>query len=238
MARGIDIAPDEFYHVYNRGTEKRDIFVSDRDYERFLGLLYTCNGSKPVDLKLQGSTLYQFLGADRGDSLIDIAAYVLMPNHFHLLVRSRQEGDVSKFMQKLATGYTMYFNTKSGRMGALFQGRFKAKHIHSDEYLAYLISYIHLNPVKLIEPSWKEQGISDKKRAEMFLQQYRWSSYRDFVETGRPERVILQKKALPEYWQDPRSFEVFVTDWLSYEESNEFSRKSVMDSKKYAAVLI
>lgn len=238
MARNVDIAPDEFYHIYNRGTEKRDTFLDERDYERFLGLLYTCNGSKPVDLKLQGSTLYEFLEAERGDVLADVTAYVLMPNHFHLLMRSKKEGDVSKFMQKLATGYTMYFNTKYERTGALFQGRFKAKHVHTDEYLASVISYIHLNPVKLIDPLWKEQGVSDKKKAEVFLSQYRWSSYRDFLEINRPEKVILQKDALPEYWHGPKSFESFVTSWLSYDEENAFSTKSSMTPEKAAPILI
>lgn len=214
MGRNIDIAPDEFYHIYNRGTDKRKIFLTNRDYERFLGLLYACNGSEPVDLKLQGSTLYDFLALDKGKETVDICAYVLMPNHFHLLVRSRVEGSVSKFMQKLATGYTMYFNTRQERSGALFQGRYRANHVHEDTYLAYLIAYIHLNPVKLIEPTWKEAGIADRQRAETFLRDYRWSSYRDYLGDERREKILLNRSVLPEYWNTPKSFEVFVTDWL------------------------
>src|SRR3989344_5719284 len=214
MSRNIDIAPDEFYHVYNRGTDKRKIFLTNRDYERFLGLLYACNGDTPVDLKLQGSTLYEFLALDRGTEAIDVCAYVLMPNHFHLLVRSRREGDISKFMQKLSTGYTMFFNTRQERSGALFQGRYKASHISKDTYLAYLIAYIHLNPVKLVESTWKETGISDKQKAEVFLREYRWSSYKDYLGEDRREKILLNRSALPEYWGTLKSFEEFVTDWL------------------------
>lgn len=219
MSRNIDLAPDEFYHIYNRGTDKRKIFQSDRDYERLLALLYACNGDTRVDLKLQGSTLYEFLALDRGEDTIDLCAYVLMPNHFHLIVRSRTDGDVSKFMQKIATGYTMYFNTRQERSGALFQGRFKARHVDSDTYLAYLIAYIHLNPVKLIEPQWKEGKIANRKKAEDFLRTYRWSSYQDYLGVERREKVIIDKNALPEYWSAPRSFEAFVTDWLGHDVS-------------------
>ncbi len=217
MSRNIVLAPDEFYHVYNRGTEKRDIFLSEKDYERFAGLLYACNGDKPVDLKLQGSTLYDFLEADRGAYGVDICAYALMPNHFHILLRSRADGDISKFMQKLSTGYTMYFNTRRQRSGSLFQGRFKARHVNRDAYLAYLISYIHLNPIKLIEPEWKNTKILDRGRAKDFLKSYRWSSYRDYAGEARVESRIVSKSALPEYWDSPKTFEHFVTDWLEYE---------------------
>ncbi len=219
MGRNIALVPDEFYHVYNRGTEKRDIFLSEKDYERFVGLIYACNGDKPVDMKLQGSTLYDFLESDRGAYSVDICAYALMPNHFHLLLRSRDTGDISRFMQKLSTGYTMYFNTRRQRSGALFQGRFKARHVNKDAYLAYLISYIHLNPVKLIEPEWKSTKILDRGRAENFLKSYRWSSYRDYAGEARAESRIVSKAALPEYWHNPKTFEHFVTDWLEHEET-------------------
>ena len=212
--RRDSIAPGEFYHIYNRGTEKRTIFMNDKGYERFLALLYACNSRKAVDLKLQGSTLYEVLGLDGGGAVVDVGAYCLMPNHFHLLIKSKNEGDVSKFMQKVSTGYTMYFNTREERTGALFQGRFKARHVPTDTYLRYLIAYIHLNPVKLIEPAWKETGISDRQKAVDYLRTYRWSSYLDYLGEKRGENVLLNKSALPEYWSTKKSFEEFVTDWL------------------------
>ncbi len=232
MSRNIDLAPDEFYHIYNRGTEKRTIFVSNKDYERFVALLYACNGDKPVDLKLQGSTLEEYIASDRGEDIVDLCAYVLMPNHFHLLVRSRAEGDVSKFMQRISTGYTMYFNTRNDRSGALFQGRFKARHAHTDTYLAYLIAYIHLNPIKLIDPTWKENGIPDRKKAEDFLRVYRWSSYQDYLGIERRENVLVSKNALPEYWSDRKSFETFVTDWLEHDISRQLPQALTIQTKR------
>jgi putative transposase len=160
MQRSFHFAPREFYHLYNRGTEKRKIFLCRADYARFLALLYLANQETPTVLKIQGRTLEELVEERSGTPLVEIATYCLMPNHFHLLVRGVEEGGVGKFMQKLTTGYTMYFNKKNERTGTLFQGRYKATHVADDRYLRYLISYIHLNPIKLIEPKWKETGIS------------------------------------------------------------------------------
>ena len=110
----------------------------------------------------------------------------------------------------------MYFNIRQERSGALFQGKFKASHVDRDAYLAYLIAYIHLNPVKLIEPGWKEAGILDKPKAEEFLREYRWSSYQDYLGEERREKALISEAALPEYWSTRRSFGVFIADWLGH----------------------
>jgi putative transposase len=214
MTRSFNFAPGEFYHLYNRGTEKRDIFTSQSEKERFLSLLYLANQTDAVDIKLQGSTL---LEQERtSEPIIEIASYCLMPNHFHLLVREKEDGGISKFMQKVTTGYTMYFNKKHDRSGSLFQGRFKATHVADDRYLRYLISYIHLNPVKLIEPKWKEVGLFDLVRAEKYIEQYLGSSYLDYLGKQRPENKIIERKVLPEYFSSGADFKTFVTEWLTY----------------------
>ena len=160
--------------------------------------------------------MIQLLALERGEPLVDLCAYCLMPNHFHLLVRERSSGGISRFMQKLTTGYTMYFNTRRERTGALFQGRFKAEHAKEDRYLKYLISYIHLNPVKLIESKWKETGIVNRKRAETYLEQYRWSSFGDYCGLERPEGALINQSALPAYHETPHDFKESVTEWLGY----------------------
>ena len=216
MARTFLFAPGEFYHIYNRGTEKRNVFMSRADRNRFMALLYFANQNEPVDLKLQGRTLLEIVEPRAGTPLVGIVAYCLMPNHFHLLIREIEEGGISKFMQKLTTGYTMYFNKKYERNGSLFQGRFKATHVADDIYLRYLISYIHLNPIKLIEPKWKEAGIANKVRAEQYLETYVSSSYLDYLGKERPEGMILAREALPEYFSSGTDFKTFVTEWLTY----------------------
>ena len=221
VSRNISIAPDEFYHIYNRGTEKRDIFSDEIDRERFVALLYLCNSSEPVHIdsikKSRGSTsLEVLLQTDRSETLVDICAYCLMPNHFHLLVHEKEEKGISTYMQKLMTGYTMYFNKTHERSGVLFQSKFKATHADEDRYLKYLFSYIHLNPVKLIEPAWKEDGIRNKKVAEKYLRTYRFSSYLDYLNMPRLESKIINRIALPDYFRSARDFQTDITDWLDY----------------------
>lgn len=217
MSLRINLAPGEFYHIYNRGTDKREIFLTKNDYDRFLSLLYLANSSEKVDLKRQGRTLSEIMAINKGENLVDICAYCLMPNHFHLILKERDAGGISRFMQKLITGYTMYFNKLNARNGALFQGKFKSEHANEDRYLSYLISYIHLNPVKLFDPKWKEKGIQDKKWAETFLNNYKYSSYLDYSrEESRPESKILDKTALPRYSESPRDFQTSLSEWLNW----------------------
>ena len=128
MSRNIEFEPEEYYHLYNRGTEKRIIFRHDKDRNRFLASLYVSNGSNTIHASNhQALTIPELLTLDRGEPLVDICAYCLMPNHFHLLVRERTEGGIARFMQKLLTGYTMYFNTINERSGALFQGKIQSR---------------------------------------------------------------------------------------------------------------
>lgn len=104
-----------------------------------------------------------------------------MPNHYHLLIKQLSDNGVVKFMQKLGTGYANYFNKKYERVGPLFQGKYKAVAVENDTHLLYLPCYIHLNPIELIEPGWKNRKIKNWRRATTFLESYRWSSYLDYI---------------------------------------------------------
>jgi putative transposase len=110
------------------------------------------------------------------EPLVEILAFVLMPNHYHLALRQIQENGVVKFMQKLGVGYAMYFNKKYNRVGSLFQGRFKATHVNTDDYMRNLLGYIHTNPVSLIENYRDTISITMD-----FLKKYRWNSFPDYV---------------------------------------------------------
>lgn len=215
MERKIEISVGEYYHIYNRGVEKRNIFLDKSDRERFVKLLYIANSNKPLVFKLvQGLPLDK---VDVGKKKVAIIAYTLMPNHFHILIKEITENGISDFMEKLLTAYAMYFNKKYKRVGPLFQGTFKAEHVERDEHLKYLFAYIHLNPIKLIEPRWREQGIRDKKRAERYLKKYRFSSYIDYIGVERNECVILTREEAPNYFPDMYEFRGFLHDWLNYQ---------------------
>jgi hypothetical protein len=150
--------------------------------------------------------------------LVDIGAYVLMDNHFHLLVHEKTEGGTSLFIGKLLTAYSMYFNKKYDRTGTLFEGPFKATHVDNDVYLKYLFAYVHLNPVKIIDPEWKENGIKDRVAAKEYLEKYPYSSYHEYMGMTRQESGIVRMNAFPEYFIKPQDFIGFLDDWLFFKD--------------------
>ncbi len=211
--RKIKFSIDEFYHIYNRGNNKSIIFSSDVDYKRFQRLLYICNSKKPVIFKtIQGLALDKI---ERGETIVDIGVYCLMPNHFHLLLHEKVEGGISIFLGKISTAYSMYRNKKYERTGKLFEGAFRAEHVDNDDYLKYLFAYIHLNPIKIIDPKWKENGIKDLKAAKSYLLEYNYSSYLDYMGMEREEGGIINKNVFPEYFEDFKEFDRFINEWLS-----------------------
>ena len=215
------LAENEFYHLYNRGTDKRTIFLDEDDYKRFTRLLFLCNSDSSIVMRDLKSLSFQELVSKFSPrrSLVAIAAYCLMPNHFHFLVRQTQPDGISRFMQKLSTAYSMYFNTKYKRTGTLFEGVFKSKRATHDNYLQYLFAYIHLNPVKLIDSAWKEKGIQDLKKACEYLSRYEYSSYLDFIGTKRPEKAVIDgaKEYFPEYFENFSEFDEFIHAWITYD---------------------
>ncbi|MDO8552368.1 MAG: transposase [bacterium] len=187
-------AIDEWYHCFNRGTDKRMVFLDEKDYERFLMLLYASNGTNPIWISSKISpVLEDFLkdeSIERGEPLVEIGAYALMPNHPHIVLKQIRENGIARFMQKVFTGYTMYFNLKYSRTGALFAGTYKAKHISNDTYLKKVISYVLMNPAELFESEWKK-GVANIDTLEKKLLGYRYSSLPDFFGIVRTENKII-----------------------------------------------
>lgn len=217
--RKVNFAKGEYYHIYNRGNSKQKIFRDKEDYLRFIALLYIANTSDKFNIydlkKYANSDIYE---KEKSDSLVGIGSYCLMPNHFHILITEKVEGGISNFMQKLSTAYAMYYNKKYERSGSLFEGKFKSKHIDKDNYFKYLFSYVHLNPIKLIQKDWKEKGIKNKTEAIKYLNKYEYSSYLDFVEEERSQNKILDLKEFPKYFSNKKSFIKDTFEWLSYKE--------------------
>ncbi len=149
MGYRIKFAIGEFYHIYNRGVDKRVIFDDHLDYQRFLLLMLLANDTSNVDLNqsFRDFSIPELIILDR-NPIVCLGAFSLMPNHFHFVLSELAEGSITSFMRKVATGYSMYFNMKNERTGTLFQGRYKAKHLNSDNYLRYIYQYIHLNKVR------------------------------------------------------------------------------------------
>lgn len=188
-------ANEEFYHVYNRGTDKRTIFLDDLDFARFLQSMVEFNTLEPVgglfvnsfrkNLLLRHSmSKYRAEGGANETRLVEIIAYCLNPNHFHLLLRQVSERGIEKFMQRLGNGYTKYFNHKYDRSGVLFQGTFKAVHVDSNEYLLHVGAYVNLN-----FRVHQLRGLASKYR----------SSWAEYVGRGKKEGICETEPVLGQF---------------------------------------
>lgn len=206
--RVLPLVNSEYYHVYNRGVALQPTYSTKRDYERFLLCLsYYRFNNLPVKL----SRLLQIPKEEResviasleetNDKTVEIIAFCLMPNHFHILVQQLAEGGISKFMRQITDSYTRYFNTKFDRVGPLFQGAFKAVHVENDDQLIHLSRYIHLNPL-----------VSYIVREVDFLE-YPWSSLRNYI-SGDPQ--FVNPKIVLTNFKSPQDYLRFVMDQADY----------------------
>lgn len=217
--RSFKFAPDEFYHVYNRGVDKRNIFNSHKDQILFLERMYLANGSESIDIRDIKKHSKSVFDWDRGEQQVAIGAFCLMPNHFHILLKPLQENGVSTFMSKLSTSYTMYFNKNNERTGALFQGAFKAEYVESDRYLKYLYSYIHLNPIKLLQSDWKEKGIQNPETAYEYAASYQYSSLPAYIGTKHISHTIISPEHFPDYFQTSAGHQKELMEWLTFNQT-------------------
>lgn len=214
MGRKIIISENEYYHIYNRGVEKREIFIDDEDKERFVRLLFSANSSTSVHLS--NNKKLSLAEIPRGETIVAVGAWCLMSNHFHLLLKEVKKDGISTFMKKLLTGYSMYFNKKYNRKGTLFEGPFNAKHLNTDNYLKYQYAYIHLNPVSMIDSGWKQKKINNRKKAKEFLSTYHFSSFFDYLGNKRVESIIIEPKVFPNYFLSDLDFEKMVAEWINF----------------------
>jgi len=176
----------EVVHVLNRGVDKRKIFLDEQDYFRFVHDLFEFN-----DVSSVNTTFYTFkrnndIGRRKIEKkprklLVNILAFCLMPNHYHLLLMPKVQNGIALFVKKLNGGYAKYFNAKYERSGALFQGKYKRVVVEKEAHFIHLPYYIHLNPLDLITPEWRNRKINNFSKTIKFLNSYRWSSHLDYT---------------------------------------------------------
>lgn len=197
--RLIPFTNDHYYHVFNRGVEKRKIFLDDDDYQRFIQTLqyYQFSGPKPRFSTYKRFRLQDF---NKNPKIIEIICYCLMPNHFHMLVKQTKDSGVQEFVRKVTNSYTKYFNTKYRRVGHLFQGTFKAIPVETDEQLIHLSRYIHLNP-------YVSELTSD-------LETFPYSSYKDYIRGA--ENAFCNPEIVLNLFKGSKDYREFVKDYQSY----------------------
>lgn len=208
------LANGEYYHIFNRGSEKRDIFSQTRDFKRFAQTFYyyQFTGPKISFSKFAKSDLNSFK-PHNDKKLVEIICYCLMPNHFHFLVKQLKDNGISIFLSQLSNSYTKYFNTKYNRVGPLLQGAFKAVLIENDEQLLHVSRYIHLNPVV--------SGIVKN------LDEYLWSSYKEYTQSTVDK--ICFKEEILNFFPSQEKYKEFMEDQIEYGEILESIRHQLLD---------
>lgn len=214
----------EIYHVLLRGIDENLIFKDINDYYRGIFSIYEFNTTKPVTIQyrrkvraiLKRKPVRDPVSIrDEREKLVEILAFCLMPNHLHLLLKQIKDEGITKFMRKLGAGYGGYFNRKYGRRGYVFQNRFSAILIENEEQLKNVFVYIHTNPIALIESNWKEKGIKDSREAVKFLENYKWSSYPDYI--GKKNfPSVTDRDFILKIMANKESCKNFVEYWIKY----------------------
>ena len=211
--RKTEFAIGEYYHICNRGVDKREVFLDEQDFVRFLTSVREFNRIDPI-----GSLYQKSFGDKQGEDLgskspigllepkseqglVEIVCYCLNPNHYHLILRQKAERGIEKFMHKVSMGYTNYFNKKYKRFGSLFQGPYKSIHINSNEYLLYLSAYVNCNS-------------EIHKIAE--AENYKWCSFPDYI--GKRSGTLCNK-------------EVILGQFKNLEEYQEYAKINVQEMR-------
>lgn len=207
--RKIKITPGEYYHIYNRGNNKQNIFIEERDWIRFLFLILYFQS--PENFPQIGRSISYFVKNRAfdisGDLLkkiiknryIELINFCLMPNHFHIMVKEIKEGGISQYLQRLQTAYTKYFNIKYGNIGHLLQGPFKIVRISKNEQLLHLSAYIHRNPREIKQ--WKNKE-----------NHYPWSSYQDCVKQNRWGELLKPDIITKKQFKNLKEYEKFIAN--------------------------
>lgn len=226
-SRETPLINTHFYHVIFRGIDGRKIFQDDQDYYRMVHDMFEFNDD---DYTLSTYRLDQWerelaiKNRRKRDFLVRVHAFCLMSNHVHLILEQVKEEGISKFMHKLCGGYSRFFNCKYKRKGHLFQDKFKSVHIADDTQFNFLFVYVHTNPIAIFCPDWKNSGIDGNEKDIIdFVENYKWSSYRDYLLADNfpsvTQREFFLEINTKEKWQE------FVNDWVLF-------KKEIFDLEK------
>lgn len=218
--RQTPLVSGEFYHVFNRGVARIPMFLSRNDYKQAIQTLYYYRFTNPPialsrfkELSIKEKEIF-LNSLQSKDRLIDIASFVLMPNHFHFLLKQLKDNGVSKFISQFTNSYTRHFNTVYERVGPIYQGVFKSVHIETDEQLVHVSRYIHLNPLV-------SNVISEKD-----LLSYPWSSFPDFL-NGKSS--LVQLEYILQQFKSPDDYKQFVLDHVDYARKMEEIKHLILE---------
>jgi len=202
----------DIFHVFNRGVEKRKIFLDDQDYFRFVNNLFLLN-NKFGKIRTTKANIFNQPDLKR-QKLVEILKWSLLPNHYHLLLYEIEEGGALEFTKRLGNAYTKYFNIKNKkRSGYLFQNSAKIVSITNDPHFLYIPFYIDLNPLDLKFADWKNKGIDNRKAID-FLKNYRWSSFNHYFMKNTINQIENKQLFFHLFDTNEKNYENDIIDYL------------------------
>lgn len=220
MFRKEKFIPGEYYHIYNRTLFNHPEFTDYKNSERLKQAFLLANST-------HSSRAFQFLRDNKnatiegaleiamhGEKLVDVLCYTIMPDHYHLLLKERQEKGISNFIHKCNISVAKYINIKNNRSGPLFGSLFRSKHIVTNDYLLHLSLYIHLNPLDfLIGKQWREHRIRNWDQIKNKLINYPYSSLKKFLDVNHEDKIISGKEIITDQFKNTNEYELFLRDW-------------------------
>ncbi|TSC92255.1 MAG: hypothetical protein CEN92_51 [Candidatus Berkelbacteria bacterium Licking1014_96] len=215
MQKPRNFVNGNYYHLYNRGVAKQNIFRCRRDYQSLLNRFayYLDSKVKPPISRLTRKELEKELSTQVKSPLIKIIQYCLMPNHFHLFIQQLEDNGIDLFIRIALDSYSRYFNTKHERVGPVFQGKFKSVEVEDNDQCMHLSRYIHLNPCVA--------NIANKP------EDYEWSSYQSFSQKNKSR--VCNPKLILDYFKSSKDYQNFVNDYRDYMISLESVGDLILD---------
>lgn len=215
-----NFTPNEYYHIYSRTILNTSEFKNNRNCKRLVQAFLLANYTKSTGAfqylrNHKEATLQEALGiAKKGEKLVDVLCYVIMPDHYHLLLREAKENGISEFIRKCNISIAKYINISKERKGPIFESRFKSKHIDSNEYLLHLSLYIHLNPLDFISnKTWRNHELKNWSIQKKQLLDYPWSSLNFYLNYRKNDPVISGNEIISNQFKNHKEYESFLQEW-------------------------
>ena len=214
--------PNEYYHIYNRTIMNVPVFKNSQNADRIKQSMLFANSTI-------SSKIFQFLRDNekqseikfieamnmltKGEKLVDILCYAIMPDHYHMLIKERVNGGIINFVRKCDISITKYINTRNKRRGPIFESLFRSKHIDSNKYLTHLSTYIHLNPLDIISgKEWRNHKLENWSKIRKKIIDYPWSSLKFFLEE-KFDPIVSGEKVILEQFKNKKDYESFLCEW-------------------------
>lgn len=216
-SKGTPLPGRKYYYLHNEGSDKRVILSSQHDFDRFEAYLYLLNAlesPRAANLFVGGREKEIFTTA-RGGNLVAIGAYALLPQSFHILATPLIDGGIGKFMQKLQTAYTMYFNAKYAHSGRLFHSAYRSEQIDSEEKLKQVFARIHIAPAQLFDPNWDVSQGSELATNITRAMNYRYTSINEYC---NGMFVITSPQEFPASLKRTKDAQALYAMWTRYKD--------------------